>query len=275
MRKCDACGYLLFGDAEACKHCGTALVSEASPELVTAGAPVAAHAPIAPPAPMIDRTFASQLPPPELGRVPVGREYWSPERDPVITTKPKSSRGGLLALIVLVSMAFGWVSVGRVLHGDSLPSGTGDFVAGRGVSFASPDRTFEARFPSTPTVEQKQIPVASSSATMNLAQVQTDSYEIVAASMVLPISIPPGQLDRALHEILNEGVAATNGKVESEKPVVVSGVTGLEVRAKVSDGYGARVMVLSSGNRIFMLGVHSKQGTDRLYDALVTSFFMH
>ena len=51
--------------------------------------------------------------------------------------------------------------------------------------------------------------------------------------------------------------------------------TSAEVRAKVSDGYGARVMVLSSGNRIFMLGVHSKHGTERLYDALVTSFFMH
>jgi hypothetical protein len=74
---------------------------------------------------------------------------------------------------------------------------------------------------------------------------------------------------------LNEGVAATNGKVESEKPVVVAGITGVEVRAKVSDGYAARVMVLSSGNRIFMLGVHAKHGTDRLYDALVTSFFVH
>jgi len=40
---------------------------------------------------------------------------------------------------------------------------------------------------------------------------------------------------------------------------------------EVADGYGARVMVLSSGNRLFMLGVHARRGTDRLYAALVAS----
>ena len=78
-----------------------------------------------------------------------------------------------------------------------------------------------------------------------------------------------------LHDILNGGVVATDGKVVSEQHVVRDGVPGIEIRAKVPDGYGARIMVLSSGRRIFMLGVHSKRGTDRLYDALVDSLIMY
>jgi hypothetical protein len=286
MQKCDSCGYLLFGDADSCKHCGAALASEAPVELVTAGAPVAAAPPVAapplmapPPPPPIPPSL--RPPAPELGRSPVAHDYWGAPGNPVAARPPRppknlpGTRALLIALIVIVSMAFGFVSVQRALNGDSLPAGTSEFVAGRGVPYASPDRTFDAQFPSTPTVEQRQIPVATSSATTNMAQVQTDDYEIVAASMVLPISIPANQVDGALHEILRAGVAATNGEVTTEKRVVVAGVAGVEVRAKVSDGYGARVMVLSSGNRIYMLGVHAKRGTDRLYDALVNSFLMH
>jgi len=282
MRKCDACGYLLFGDTGNCKHCGAVLAAPVPAALVTTGVP--AGVPVSGPPPIAAAAPPRLLPAPPLpipaglGRSPAERDYWSPARGPVATRPkngPKGTRGVLLTLIVIVSMAFGWVSVERALHGDSLPAGTNDFVAGRGVSYSSPDRTFDARFPSQPTVERKQLPVATSSATTNMAQVQTGDYEIVAASMVLPISIPSNRLDGALHDILREGVAATDGEVLSEKKVVVGGATGVEVRAKVSDGYGARVMVLSSGNRIYMLGVHAKLGTDRLYDALVSSFVMH
>jgi hypothetical protein len=272
MRKCDACGYLLFGEADNCKHCGATLADRLSPVLITSGAPIATPASV-PPVPPVARTAAPL--PAELGRSPIARDYWTPPPSTPVATKPKGSRGGLLVLIVIVSMAFGWVAVDRVLHGDSLPAGTSAYVEGHGAFYTSPDRTFDARFPSPPTVQQKQLAVATMSATLNLAQLQTDDYEIVAASMVLPISIPATQVDAALRDIMHEGAVATDGEVISEQRIVHDGVTGLEVRVEVPDGYAARLRVLSSGNRVYMLGVHAKRVTDRLYEALVSSFVMH
>ena len=130
---------------------------------------------------------------------------------------------------MVLSMASGWVLVDRVFQHQSLPPGTSAFVAGHGVPYSSPDRTFDARFPSAPTVQRKVIPVASSSATINLAQVQTDDYEVVAASLVLPVPVPPDRIDTVLHDILLEGTIATDQKITSEKKVVRDGATGLEV----------------------------------------------
>ena len=96
MRKCPACGYLLFGDGETCKHCGAALPSEAAAELVRRGTcrGVAARAagtvppsPAAPPTPASPRRHPRvpssrrrrPCPPYPDGPVaPIGPEYWSP-----------------------------------------------------------------------------------------------------------------------------------------------------------------------------------------------------
>ena len=88
------------------------------------------------------------------------------------------------------------------------------------------------------------------------------------------MSIPSRQIDIALHDILNEGADAVNVKVEGERRVTLDGARGLEIRAKAPDGYAAQLVVLSSRNRIYMLGVHAKHGTKRLYDALVASFLI-
>jgi len=56
---------------------------------------------------------------------------------------------------------------------------------------------------------------------------------------------------------------------------VENGVTGIEARAKVGDGYDARFLLLISGQHIYMLGVHAKTGTGRLFDALVASLVMY
>ena len=172
-------------------------------------------------------------------------------------------------------MALGWVAVDHVLSSDPLPAGTSAFVAGHGVAFSSPDHTFDARFPSTPTVEQRQIPVATSSATINLAQVQTDDYEVVAGSMVLPIPIPSTDVQPALHKILDAAVAAEGAKSTGETEVNRFGVPGLEMQAKVQDGYPARFIMLISGTHVYLLGVHSKHATKRLYDALLSSLIMY
>jgi hypothetical protein len=292
MRKCETCGYLLFGEGETCKHCGGTLPLVSVAALVTSGAaasvaappmtaPPMAPPPVAPPplaspamGPLPVATLAPPLPP-SVGRAPVAREYWTPSAPPEPAKPSRSTPRVLIALISVASMALGWVAVGQLLHKDSIPAGTSAFVAGHGVVYSSPDHTFDARFPSTPTVDQKVIAVSSASATLNLAQVQTDDYEVVAASLVLPVAVPPGQVDSVLHEILRAGAASQGDTIVSESHVTKYGVPGLEVRAKVSDGYDARLMVLISGPRVYLLGVHAKTGTGRLYDALVASLIMY
>jgi hypothetical protein len=181
----------------------------------------------------------------------------------------------LLAIVSIFSMAFGWIAFDHFFNSDPLPPGTSAFVAGHGVPFTSPDHTFEAQFPATPTIDPEPIRVGVASATLNLAQVQTDDYEVVAASMVLPVSIPSSQVNAAAHEILSSGAASQDAKIVSEKQIVLNGVPGTEVRAKVRDGYDARIVVLISGSRIYMLGAHAKHATSRLFDALAASMVMY
>jgi hypothetical protein len=259
MRKCPDCGYLVFGDGDACKHCGAPLP-----------APVAAAVGVPPVLPPFTRDGAPASPP------PVTREYWTPP-DPVAPPPAASNKSprALVAIICVVAMALGWVTIGNLLNKDSLPSGTSDFVSGHGVAYSSPDHTFDARFPKAPTVERRPLSTPTASVTINLAQVQTDDYELVAASMVLPVSVPSAQVDTVLHDILRAGAESQGATISSEEKVTHYGATGIEVHAQVRDGYPARLMVLISRNHVYLLGAHAKHGTERLYDALVSSLVMY
>lgn len=276
MRKCQTCGYLVLGDGDECKHCGAPLPRAvaspvAAPALVPSAAPPAVPMAVPPVLPSFARAEppGAARPPP----TPVERDYWTPPTSSAPPTPARRSPRALLALIVIVSMALGWVAVEH--RHDPLPPGTSAFVAGQGVAYSSPDHTFDARFPATPTVESRVIPLSTSSATVNLAQSQTNDYEILAASMVLPQPVPADRLEAVLREVFNEIATAHSDKITKQTSVNRYGVPGIEVRAKVSDGYDARFIVLISGTRIYLLGVHAKLGTDRLYDALLGSLIMY
>jgi hypothetical protein len=282
MRKCPDCGYLVFGDGDACKHCGAPLSPAAAappyvaqplpPVLVTSGAPPQPPLSVPPVLPPFYREGASAAPP---AQEPIGREYWTPPTPVVVPSKRAGTPRSLIALISIVSMVLGFVAVNHVFNRNALPSGTSDFVAGRGIPYSSPDHTFDARFPMAPTVQQKPYSTPSGTVTMNLAQVQTDDYELVAASMVLPVSVSGERVDAVLHNILMEGANAQGAKIATETPITRYGATGLEVRAKVKDGYDARLVVLVSGSHVYFLGAHAKRGTVRLYDALMGSLVLY
>ncbi len=172
-------------------------------------------------------------------------------------------------------MALGAFAVDHVLNNDPLPAGTSAFVAGQGFKYSSPDHTFDARFPSAPSVSRQTIPVATSSATISLAQVQTDDYEVVAGSMVLPIPIPAADVGNALQKILEHAVAAQDAKVTGEHQITRFGVPGVEMTATVHDGYPARFMMLVSGTHVYLAGAHAKHATKRLYDALLSSLVLY
>jgi hypothetical protein len=194
---------------------------------------------------------------------------------PVIAPPTRKSSRSVIAIVCVIAMAFGWVAVEHQMHANSLPPGTSAFVAGRGVAYTSPDHTFDAQFPAPPTVESRVIPLSSSSATIHMAELQTDDYEIVAASMVLPVALPSEQVSPVMHEVLTRAATDQGDKVTSQSDVTQQGVQGIEVHVKVHDGYNARFLVLMSGAHLYLLGVHSKRGTDRLYNALVSSLVMY
>jgi hypothetical protein len=274
MRKCPDCGYLVFGDGDTCKHCGAPLPAAAvlpapPPVPVPSGAPTGPPMSVPPVPPPYARAEAPLPPPPP----PTDFALWNSPAPTIATTK-KSPRS-LVAILCVIAMVLGWVAVEHQMNANSLPPGTAAFVAGRGVAYASPDHTFDARFPATPTVESRVIPLATHTATIHMAQLQTDDYEIVAASMVLPVALPSGQVEPVLHEVLTKAATDQGDTVTSQAEITRQGVPGIEVHVKVHDGYTARFLVLTSGSRIYLLGVHAKRGTDRLYDALVGSLIMY
>lgn len=255
------CGYLVLGDGEICNNCGCLLPRISA--LVTIGAPPAAPRTPAP----SSASFS--------GLLPVERGSWdAPSPVPAKAARSNTPRA-VLAFIAIASMALGWVAVDRVFQHDKLPAGTSSFVAGHGIPFSSPDHTFDAEFPVRPKLIQKRFSVASVVATLNLAQAQTDDYEVVAASMVLPIRVPDSDVDAAIHQILDAGAASQDAEILTEKKVSIEGASGIEVRAKVKDGYDARLLVVVSGSRFYLLGVHARFATNRLYDALVSSLIIY
>jgi hypothetical protein len=266
MRKCPQCGYLAFGDSETCKHCGAVLpLATAAPPFPTPA--LMAVPPVPPPMPRAIPPGAAAPPP------PTPQDYWTPPAPMTAPAPARSAPRALLAIIVVVSMAVGWVAYDH--RRNALPPGTSAFVAGHGVTYSPPDHTFDIQLPETPTVGQRIIPVSTSTARITLAQAQTDDYEIVAASMVLPGPVPAGQVTAVLREVLNASAGANGDKFTTQNDVMHQGVSGIEVRAEVHDGYAARFIVLISGAHIYMLGVHAKQGTDRLYNALLASLIMY
>jgi hypothetical protein len=266
MRKCPACGYLLFGDGETCKHCGA--------DLDGARSVPAPPFPGVPPAPIWEPHAPSAVAAPV---VPLRSEDWgglSGSARRAVGRRPVGPSRALLACVCVASMAFGWTAFNHRFGQDPLPSGTGPFVHGDGLVFVSPDHTFEARFPDAPTVLQRMIPVASTSATLDLAQVATDDYGVVAASIVLPTAVPDGEVHTVLHDIVRFGAVEQGAKIVSENQISQDGVPGIEANVSVPGGYNARLMVLMSGTRFYMLAVHSKHATKRLFDALVSSLIM-
>ena len=93
--------------------------------------------------------------------------------------------------------------------------------------------------------------------------------------MILPVTVPASEVDSALHQIIRADAASQGDSITGEQPVERDGATGIEVKAKVSDGYDARFLALIAGSRVYLFGVHAKHGTQRLYDALVASLVMY
>ena len=270
MRKCGSCGYLLLGEGEFCGRCGTPL-SVATPGAV-AGAPQVSPSPLGRlsiplPAPAPSPT-PPPPPPPAYGGPPLTdpsfRAGWQPAVPPVPTKPARSTRVGRIALGVMVALAVGLGATH--LGSDALPSGTGSYVDGGGVAYTSPDGAYQARFPTTPTVDQVPLRSSSGSLMLDRAMNSTGSYEVAVASAV-DMPIAPGSADVALAAGLAAEAANLKSKLDRQEPTTFAGRPAIEGRLKTPDGYQGRILLVQSGSAFVELFVHARTGVDRLYRA--------
>jgi hypothetical protein len=222
--------------------------------------------------------FAPPAPPPADGSIAYEAQ-WRPAPialvPPVEPSRPAKAKSlPRVVIVALVFLAVGLLvtSLAHQVASDPLPAGTSEFVHGHGVAYTPPNGTFTVRFPTTPTVSQQQVPAGNVTLAMTMAQVQHDDYELAAASLILPVSLSGPQTHSLLHDVLAQAATGQGGSVAKEHDVVVSGLDGIELVGHAPDGYSMQFVAVATGNRLYVLGAHSKRATQKLYDALVASF---
>ncbi|HEV7526266.1 MAG TPA: hypothetical protein VGP92_14940 [Acidimicrobiia bacterium] len=241
-----------------------------------AGAPAPASAKAAAPAP------APWAPPPPTGPpVPAGgaaqplpalRESWQPVTISEPVTQPRSTRLGIVVLVVAIVVAAGL----GVMHlrADPLPAGTSAFVAGGGVTYTSPDGAFQVQLPKAPTVDQRALDMSSQSVRVYFASADTNDYAMVVASIALPVAPQPGQVNAMLDDMMNGGLAQTNGTLVRKTVTMRGALPALEGQFTLPHDIKAHLLIVASGNAMVMLIVGARSGTDRLYKALETSLII-
>jgi hypothetical protein len=238
-----------------------ATATGSSPEPAALAVPRVWQGPsFSPPAPVPP---ATSQPAPEIWRPIVSAAPTSPS----VRTFPTGIVLALVGLLILGAAGFTFIS-----NRNSLPAGTGDFVAGNGVSFTAPDRSYTALFPAAPKVEHAPVTVGGVTTQVALASVSSDSYEMGSASFDLRIPVPVEVVDSILVGALNGGVARAGGDLVAKEQITRGGLPAIDAKFKAPDGYSARVLVVLKHSRIYVLFVHAKSGTDKLFDAFDKSF---
>jgi hypothetical protein len=277
VRRCASCGYLILGHVDECQNCGTdlgAAVVGAAPAAATRFAGPTVAPPTAPPPSAPPPAYGTTAPAPPVHpqRDMFGPTTWAPA--PVITTKRRAGNPrAAIAVVVVMFMASAAIGYTVLTHRNALPAGTSDFVNGKGITYTPADASYTVQFPTQPEVDSQSSRIGSYSVTTNMAIVTADNYELGTAEAVLPVNVPESKIDQVLNggaDASMSGIHASGVDIRSR--MQLDGLPALEVRAKGPDGYSVREIVAVSSRYIFVLFVHAKTGTDRLYSALKSSF---
>jgi hypothetical protein len=284
MRKCGACGYLLFGDGDTCTHCGAVLAAVpagaaafGSPPAAPPVPPPAPRFPAAPPPPVAPAPAPRQFggPPPSAAPTPpAGAPVWHAAPPLTVTPAPASStRVGRIAVAVVILLVIAGIGGAILQRSKSVPPGTSAFIDGHGIDYTSADRTYSAQLPQQPKVAQQAVNVGGYTGTMSLSLVQTNDYELGTASLPLPIEVPAARLNAALDDAMTQGLGTvSDGRGLHTRHFMRGGYPAAEVSFKAKDGYGAHALVMVGGNTIFLMFSHAKAGADTLFHALDKSF---
>jgi len=200
------------------------------------------------------------------------RESWEPATVTAPVAKRRPKVWAQLALVVAIVLVAGAAVVH--MHSDPLPAGTSGFVAGGGVTYDSPDGSFEVQLPQTPTTDQEAITVNNVTATLFTALSSTSDYEIGAADIAFPSVVPAARVNDMLDAALTKGVDGTHGTLVKKIFTRHGVLPAIEGHFNAPDGYRAEILVVSNGWSLVLLIVHSKTGTDRLFKALEDSLII-
>ncbi|MDQ1383817.1 MAG: hypothetical protein QOG65_1196 [Actinomycetota bacterium] len=295
MRKCGSCGYLLLGDGDDCGRCG-ALLPPVQTTAVGAGAVDSAAPPdaatpsqspaagpsrppfgrlsIPPPVPAPAPTpgpadaYAAGSPPPPAAETRAPGMSVGPT-DPV--RPPRATRLGVIALVVAIACAAGFGAMH--LHSDPLPAGTNAFVAGEGVTYTSPDGSFQVQLPHTPVLDTRAITLNSIPATVYTADTQADGYDVAVASIAFPDRLSSLQMQRALDAAFKERISVAGGTLERKDLTMRDKLPAVEGRFN-RNGVHAHLLIVASASALVLIAVSAKSGTDRLYKALEASLIV-
>jgi hypothetical protein len=201
-----------------------------------------------------------------------GATAWAPA--PIVTTTKRRVGNPRAAISVILVMFLACAAVGYTVltHRNALPAGTSDFVAGKGVTYTPDDGAYTAQFPEQPETDSTSRQVGTISLTVNIAMVSKDSYELGVGELELPTVVPDSKIDQMLQAAVQEGMNNAAGSIQGTQRVQIDGLAALDAHVKGPDGYAARVAAIVSAHHMYILIVHAKSGTDRLFNALEQSF---
>ena len=196
---------------------------------------------------------------------------WQPPPMPAapVSSTRRPNRLVSLLLAILVSGAVGYWFTS---HHDSLPGGTSAFASGHGITYTASDNSYTAQFPEPPTVDNAPKTVGNVTMSINSALVSKDDYEMGAASIELPVKVPSERVNELLADALDGGVNRIDGTIISKQRTTRGGFPALDARFKAPDGYTAHAIVFMNSRELYVLFVHAKTGTEKLFQALNKSF---
>jgi hypothetical protein len=292
MRKCPNCRSLLLGDVESCPRCG-APVPVAVGVAPAATAPVAAPAsPTWPPAPAAGSVAASapedggsrvpsygrlSIPPPvapappgyapasaPAAPLPAYEQWQATAATSPVKTSISHNPWARVALAVVVALVVG----AAVMHlrSDPLPAGTSDFVAGKGVSYVSPDGAFSVLLPQQPQVAHETIALNGVNVPIYIGLVQSDSYVIGVESIISPVPFG-SHVNDDLQELASHGVKSAHGFAVRTVATMHGAQPAIEAHFK-ANGHVGHMLVVATDSSMILLFVYAKTGTDRLFKAV-------
>ena len=146
------------------------------------------------------------------------------------------------------------------------------FASGHGVTYTSSDNSYTVQLPERPTVEDTPVSVGTTTMNVSSALVSKSDYELGTASMELPVKVPADRVDELLSDALDGGVNGIKGEIISKQRITRGGFPALDARFKAPDGYTAHAIVFMNSRDLYVLFVHAKTGTEKLFQALNKSF---
>jgi hypothetical protein len=210
-------------------------------------------------------------PAPAPSTTPPAYEAWQP----YVTETPAATAAGhkpwaRVALAVVIVLVVG----AAIMHlrSDPLPAGTSDFVAGKGVTYTSPDGAFQVQLPQQPQVIQQTFTLNGVSAPLYIGVNQSNSYVIEVASIVSPVPFG-SRVNDALNEMAAQRVKSAHGVGVRQVTTMHGSQPALDARFK-ANGHVAHMLVVATDSSVILLMVYAKSGTDRLYKALDDSLLI-